>query len=81
MSVDGKLDAKFGVNRTGRNLVLSESELDGTRSALGQTRKSSVSLKMSVVGDQAEVIFGRPDVSLCRVGPGNFTPSPSQNRT
>ncbi len=35
MSVDGKLDAKFSVNRAGRNLVLSESELDGTGSALG----------------------------------------------
>ena len=39
MSVDGKLDAKFGVNRAGRNLVLSESELDGTRSALGHRTK------------------------------------------
>ncbi len=64
MSVDGKLDAKFGVNRAGRNLVLSESELDGTRSALGHKRKSSVGLGMSAFGGRAEVDFGPLDVSL-----------------
>jgi len=33
-------------------------------SVVGQTRKSSVSLGMSGVGGQAEVDFGRLDVSL-----------------
>ncbi len=64
MSVDGKLDAKFGVNRAGRNLVLSESELDGTRSALGHKRKSSVGLGMSGVGGRADLEFGQRHVCL-----------------
>ncbi len=34
----------------------------GETSALGQTRKSGVSLGMSGVGGQAEVDFGRPQV-------------------
>ncbi len=36
---------------------------------------------MSEVGGKADLNFGPPHVCLCRVGPGNFTPSPSQNRT
>ena len=64
MSVDGKLDAKFGVNRAGRNLVLSESELDGTRSALGHNRKSVTATRMSGVGGRADLNSGRPHVCL-----------------
>jgi len=47
----------------------------------GQLRKSGLGRGMSEAGGRAEVDFGRLEVSLCRVGPGNFTPSPSQNRT
>ena len=64
MSVDGKLDAKFGVNRAGRNLVLSDSELDGTRSALGHNRKSAKVVGMSAFGGTAEVDFGPLKVRL-----------------
>jgi hypothetical protein len=37
--------------------------------------------RMSVTGGEAEVGLRVRQVSFCRVGPGNFTPSPSQNRT
>ncbi len=51
------------------------------RAAWGQNRKSVAATRMSALGGKAEVDFGRLDFCLCRVGPGNFTPSPSQNRT
>jgi hypothetical protein len=36
---------------------------------------------MSEVGGRAEVARQGDEFRCCRVGPGNFTPSPSQNRT
>ncbi len=38
MSVDRKLDAKFGVNRARRSLALGAVELDCARSARGQVQ-------------------------------------------
>ena len=41
-------------------------------------RRNPALVEMSAVGTRPEMAGARPDRRCCRVGPGNFTPSPSQ---